>query len=371
MPPRQELDPRPMSDLKNVKVTRDEKAWEVEVRAEIPAEALEKYKKEALKEIQKTAKLDGFRVGHAPESRILEVYGEGPIMRRAAEIGIQHELPELLAKENLLVIESPRVETEEPTLGKSLAFTARASLAPQVDLPDYKALAQKHPPAGEEVVSLDEHTEALTHLRRERARIDKIEAGTDTQKAAEETRAMKEEELPALDDEFVQSLGYESAEKFTEVLRTNIKNEKEIRAREKRRAAILDELVEKTTIFYPAVLREYELDEMEGRLKADIERSGMTFEGYLKEAKKTREEMRASWSDAADKRAKVRLILVEIARAENIEPPKEELEKQIDHAKQHYPSADHAALRAHITHAMRNEATLKFLESLSLFSTKG
>jgi len=362
-----------MSDLKNVKVTRDEKAWEVGVRAEIPADVLAKYKKEALKEIQKTAKFDGFRPGKAPVERILEVYGESALMRHAVEHAIQHELPELLAKENLLVIESPRVETEDPVAGKPLSFTARASLAPRVDLPDYKALAQKHPPAGEEVVAVsdDEHTEALTHLRRERARIDKIEAGTETQKAAEESRAMKADELPALDDEFVQSLGYESAEKFTEVLRTNIKNEKEIRAREKRRAAILDELVEKSTIFYPAVLREYELDEMEGRLKADIERSGMTFDGYLKEAKKTREEMRASWNDAADKRAKVRLILVEIARAENIEPPKEELEKQIDHAKQHYPSADHAALRAHITHAMRNEATLKFLESLSLFSTKG
>ena len=199
-----------MSDLKNVKVTRDEKAWEVGVRAEIPADVLAKYKKEALKEIQKTAKFDGFRPGKAPVERILEVYGESALMRHAVEHAIQHELPELLAKENLLVIESPRVETEDPVAGKPLSFTARASLAPRVDLPDYKALAQKHPPAGEEVVAVsdDEHTEALTHLRRERARIDKIEAGTETQKAAEESRAMKADELPALDDEFVQSLGY-------------------------------------------------------------------------------------------------------------------------------------------------------------------
>ena len=34
--------------------------------------------------------------------------------------------------------------------------------------------------------------------------------------------------LPALDDQFVQSLGYESAEKFSEALRANIKNEKEL-----------------------------------------------------------------------------------------------------------------------------------------------
>lgn len=349
--------------LTNVKTSRDEKSWEAEVRAEIPAEALARYRIEALKEIQRSAKLDGFRPGKAPLERVLEVYGEGPIMRRAAELAIQSELPELLAKENLLVVESPRVTTEEPVAGKPLSFTARASLVPKVELPDYAAVAAKHSTKEEVVVSDDEHKEALTHLRRERARIDKIESGTEAQKASEESRAMKEEELPALDDMFVQSLGYESAEKFAEVLRSNIKNEKEIRTREKRRAAILDDLVERSKVSYPAVLREFELDEMEARLKSDIERAGMTFEGYLNEAKKTRDELRASWGDAADKRAKVRLILVEIARKEKIEPPQDVLEKEVEHAKQHYPSADPAGLRAHITHAMRNETTLRFLES--------
>ena len=118
--------------LTNIKTTRDEKAWEVVVAAEIPAETLTRYRTEALKEIQKTAKLDGFRPGKAPEARVLEVFGEGAVMRRAAEAAIQHELPELLAKENLLIIESPRVTTEEPKAGQPLAFTARASLAPSV-----------------------------------------------------------------------------------------------------------------------------------------------------------------------------------------------------------------------------------------------
>ena len=170
--------------------------------------------------------------------------------------------------------------------------------------------------------------------------------------------------MPALDDAFVQSLGYESADKFAEVLRTNIKNEKELRLREKKRAAILDDLVESSKIFYPTLLREFELDEMEARIKSDIEQGGMTFEGYLMEAKKTREELRAGWSDAADKRAKVRLILAEIARKEHIEADGERLAKEIEQAKKRIPNADPSALRAHISHALRNEATLKFLESL-------
>jgi len=135
-----------------------------------------------------------------------------------------------------------------------------------------------------------------------------------------------------------------------------------MQAAEKRRAAILDDLVKGSKISYPSALREYELDDMEGRIKDDITRAGMTWEGYLAETKKTREELRAGWKDAADKRAKVRLVLTEIARKESIEPDEKALLHELEHARKAYPQADPAALRAHISHAMRNDATLRFLE---------
>jgi FKBP-type peptidyl-prolyl cis-trans isomerase (trigger factor) len=349
-------------DLKQVSVTRDDAAWEASVKAELSAEALASHRAEALKEIQKTAKLDGFRPGHAPEQRIVEVYGEDAILRQAAQRAIEHELPELLAAEKLLIIESPKVTIDTPRVGEPLVFTARAALAPKVELPDYKKIAGKHPKTEEQSVSDDEHAQALTHLRRERARIERIEAGTEAQKAAEEVRAMEEKDLPALDDAFVQSLGYESAEKFSETLRTNIKTEKEMQAAEKRRAAILDDLVKDATIKYPGVLREYELDDMEARLKADLDQMGTNLDAYLTQTKKTREQLRAEWKDAADKRARVRLLLVEIARKENIEPDEKALEHEVAHAREHYKDTDPQILRVHIAHAMRNEAVLRFLE---------
>lgn len=349
--------------LQNVQVNRDEKAWEVEIKAEIPAELLAKYRESALKSIQKTAKLDGFRAGHAPADRIIAVYGESQIMRHAAEEAVQGELPLLLATEKLPIVEAPRVTTDTPENGKSLVFTARAALAPNVELPDYKAIGKKHQEIKEDTtVSDEEHSQALTHLRRERARIDKIESGTEAQKASEESRSMEDKDLPELDDQFVQSLGYESAAAFSEALRKNIQTEKELKASEKRRASILDELVEKAKISYPASLREFELEEMEARMKDDLSRIGQTLDAYLTESKKTREELLASWNDAADKRAKVRLILSTIAQKEGIDPDQDALAHEVDHAKEHYPSADPDALRSHIAHGMRNEMTLRFLE---------
>lgn len=350
--------------LENVKVTRDDSAWEAEIQAEISAEKLSAYRDAALAEIQKTAQLDGFRPGKAPVDRILAIYGESVIMRRAAEIAIQEELPALLAAENLPVVEAPRVSTGTPESGKPLSFTARAALAPEITLADYAAIGAKHREKVEDTsVSDTEQQDALTHLRRERARIDKIEAGTDPQKAAEESKAMQVEELPELDDAFVQSLGYESAAAFSEALRANIQTEKEMRASEKRRAAILDDLVKDSKVAYPQSLRGYEIEDMEARLKDDLSRIGRTLEQYLAETKKTRDELLASWGEAADKRVKVRLILSDIARKEAIDPDSELVEHELEHAKQHYPSADPDAMRANIAHAMRNEMTLRFLET--------
>jgi FKBP-type peptidyl-prolyl cis-trans isomerase (trigger factor) len=348
--------------LTDIKITRDDTQWETEIKAVIPAETLAQYRTEALKEIAKTAKVDGFRPGHAPENRIVEIYGEPAIMRAAAEHAIQGELPLLLAAENVMVIEAPKVTTDTPEAGKPLSFTARAALAPSVTLPDYKKIKAKHATSEPVAVTDEEHAQTLTHLKRERARISKVEAGTDAAQASEEARAIPEADLPELDEAFVQSLGYPDIAAFSEAVRKNMQTEKEMQAAEKRRAAILEDLLKDAKVSYPVSLKNYELDEMEARLSDDIARTGATLEQYLVEAKKTREELRTDWQEAADKRAKVRLILAEISRAESIEPPAEAIVHELEHATKMYPKADPDALRAHIAHAMRNEAVLRYLD---------
>lgn len=364
-----------MITAQNVKVSRDENAWEVELKAEIPAEALARYRIDALKELQKSVKMDGFRPGKVPLEKIVSVYGEPQLLRMAAERAIQNELPEILAKENVLVVEAPKVQIELPEDGKParpgdsdrsgrpLAFTARAPLPPEVALPDWKPLAKQHNDKKQEVaVSDDEFTQAQTHIRRERARIDRMEKGTEVSKALEEAEQLPEADLPPLDDEFATSLGYESEAKFLESLRANIKNEKELQEKQLRRNAILEDIVKAATIKYPAVMREYELDDMEGRIKDDLARMGATYEQYLEQTKKTRDQLRKEWQEAADKRAKTRLILNEIAKQEKITADEAAVEKELVHAKEHYKETPSASLRAGIAHAMRNEKVLELLE---------
>ena len=353
-----------MHKLQNVKISRDTDAWEVELKAELPAEEMKRYRDGVIKEFQKTSKIDGFREGKAPIERVIKHVGEEAILHHAAEHAVQEELPNLLATEKLLIVATPKVTIEPPKQDFPLSFTARAPLAPEIALPDYKEIAKKQGATKkEQAVTDEEHAQVFTHLRRERARIEKTEKGLTPAQAADEARALGEKDLPELDDAFAQTLGYENAKTFSESVRANIKTEKDLREAEKCRAGLLDELVKNTKISYPALLREYELEEMESQFTHDLSRAGTTMEGYLNETKKTREQLRAEWKETADKRARVRLILSEIARKESIEPDPKRLEHEIEHARKHYKNANEGALRAHIAHALKNEAVLKFLEN--------
>lgn len=348
-------------------ITRDDVRWELILKGEIAAENIAEHRSHVLAELKKEAHLPGFRPGKAPEDQVVKAVGEAEVMRRTIEHAIHHELPELLAKEDARIVASPQVSVEKAPSSfpatEPIEFTARAPLAPEIKLPDYKKIAAKHTKEKKEVeVTEDEHKETLTHLKRERARITKVELGLSPQEAMDQARAMEEKDLPDLDDEFVKSLGYEDSEKFIEAVKKNIKSEKELREVEKRRAAMLDELVKESKINYPSLLLDYELDDMEARMQDDIQRMGLTMEKYLTETKKTKEEIRESWKEAADNRAKMRLVLSQIAQDEKIDLDPERFKNELSHAKQHHPNADESNLTAHISHALRNEAVITWLE---------
>lgn len=347
----------------NVKVSRDAKTCEVEVSAELPAEILTHYRAEALKELKRTAEIDGFRKGAAPEELVLKRIGEEALLRRAAEDAVHEELPKLFAAEKLLVIAAPQVALEVPLKDKALSFTAKAPLAPDVRLSDYKTVAAKYPePEGPFEATDTDAEEALTHLRRERKRIELVEGGQTPEKASEEAASAAIESLPALDDAFAQSIGFKDTADFSASVRTNIGEEKKRRAEDKRRAEMIDAVVAKTEIAMPDIVRQWELDEMEAQFKNDLARAGTNLEAYLGHIGKTRDDVRAGWIETADKRAKTRLVLDAIAAKEAIEPAAEDIAIEVEHLKLHYPSADAGSLDAFVRRSMRTEMTVRFLE---------
>ena len=67
----------------------------------------------------------------------------------------------------------------------------------------------------------------------------------------------------------------------------------------------------------PQVLIDSELGQMFAQMEEDIKRAGLQFDDYLAHIKKTKEELAAEWKPLAEKRAKLQLVLNEIAKGED------------------------------------------------------
>ena len=134
-------------------------------------------------------------------------------------------------------------------------------------------------------------------------------------------KLVQEKQLPEFNDEFAESLGnFENLEKLKASISDGMKMEKTRKDEEKWRQDVLEKIITDAKVEIPDVLLENELDKMMAEFEQNITGMGMKFDDYLASIKKSREEIRKGWSEAAEKRVKSSLALREIARLENIAP---------------------------------------------------
>jgi trigger factor len=96
-------------------------------------------------------------------------------------------------------------------------------------------------------------------------------------------------ELSEINDEFAKQLGnFQTVDELKKKIKENLTREKETRAKEKKRIAIIDGILKKTDISLPAILVEGELDRMLARFKGNVSSMGHTFEEYLTQNLKER-----------------------------------------------------------------------------------
>src|SRR5690606_13057892 len=100
----------------------------------------------------------------------------------------------------------------------------------------------------------------------------------------------------------------ENIKAFTEKLKENIELEKEREVMSKKRIALVENLLKETEIEIPEILILSELEKMIARFKADVERSGVSFEEYQEHSKKTEEDIKKEWRGDAEKRVKSEIL---------------------------------------------------------------
>lgn len=137
-------------------------------------------------------------------------------------------------------------------------------------------------------------------------------------------------QYPEVDDEFAKSLGQESLDKLTDLLKHNLTHEAEHKEHQRQEQEILEKIIEGSKFTdIPEVIVTAEKQKMFYELKNDLERRGVDMESYLKNIKKTAEEIFQDFQEGALKRAQAALISRQIALENKIEVATEELEEEV------------------------------------------
>ena len=143
--------------------------------------------------------------------------------------------------------------------------------------------------------------------------------------------------LPELNDDFAKKLGQESVEKLKELLKENMMREAEMKEQQKIEASILEQIIDKSEFGeIPQILIDSEKRKMFYELKHDLEHHGIEMEQYLKDIKKTEEQIFKDFEEQADKRVKAALISRQVAVDNNIKVEKEDLDKELELIKKTY-----------------------------------
>ena len=272
---------------------------EVEIEGELGEEIFETYFARALKKLGGGLEIPGFRKGKAPENILLANLSEMKILEEMATLALGDAYPKILEENKIEAIGRPEIAITKLARNNPLGFKIKTAVLPPVVLPDYKKIAKR-------------------------------------------VRG----EIPEKDKNA-----------------TAPEKEKENQAREETRLKIIEEIIKESKIDLPEILAEIELDKIFYKMESDITQMGLKFEDYLKHLNKTREDLVKEVRPDAEKKAKLGLILNEIAKIEKLIPDPEQVSKEVAQILEHYKDADPERAKIHAENVLTNEKVFILLEN--------
>lgn len=339
---------------------------ELEITGELAVSEFTPYREKALKALSQDAKIDGFRPGHIPENVLMEKLGEEKILWEMAQQAISDLYLQIITEHKIMALGRPDITITKLAPGNPLGFKITTAIMPEIKIGDYKSVAKKINAEKEETFEAkdEEVATVLEELRKSRASSSHSHhEHKEGEKCDHDHEAPAE--LPELNDEFAQSLGqFQTLDELKTKVKENLALEKEHKAKDKKRVKMIEEVIAGSEIKMAKVFVENEKDKMLAEMESQIGYMGMNFDDYLTHLKKTREELRDSWSKQARERVAFGLILSEIARLEKITAPEDELNDELDYLKNQYKDIPEDRLKSYASGLIVNEKVFEFLEGL-------
>ena len=347
----------------------------VEVKLHLDAAEVSPLVDKVLKHVGEHAEVAGFRKGHVPKEALMANYKDH-IESDVANDAINAHFPEIVEKEKLEPVSYVRLK--EIALKDELDLTFDIDVYPEMMQRNHSKLVEvedaSYKAQLEDTVDLAFEGfmdgvpfpggKAESHLLKlgSKSFIDNFEdqlvgytkgqEGEITVKFPEEyhapelagkpaqfkvkINAIKQLREPELNDEFAKELGYESLEDLKNKTKEETIKRENDRIENEYVGALLDKLMETTTIDVPVSMVQAEIQNRLKELEYQLSMQGFKMDDYLKMMGGNIDTFAAQLAPAAEKKVKVDLILDKIARENKFEASEEELKERMEEVAKMY-----------------------------------
>ena len=116
---------------------------QAEITVTISHEELSPFLEKAAIDISQQTKIEGFRPGKVPHEILKQRIGEMKIYEEAAALALQKSYVEIITKEKLEPLSSPKIDFEKLAPNNDFVYKAIVDLIPEVQVGDFKAIKVK------------------------------------------------------------------------------------------------------------------------------------------------------------------------------------------------------------------------------------
>lgn len=360
---------------------------------EVPFEELKPSLDAAYKKIAQQINVPGFRKGKVPPMVIDRQVGREAVLNEAINEALPKLYVEALQSNELEPLAQPEIDITKLEDNDTLEFTAEMDVRPEVDLPDYDGLevtvddievtdedveAQlqnlrerfgtlndvDRAAADGDYVTIDlkaskdgevvegAEVSGMSYQVGKGGMLDGLDEALAGMSAGDETRftsqlvggdqvgedvdvdvtvtAVKEQELPELDDDFAQTASeFDTVEELTDDVRTRLANGKRLEQAAAARDAVLEKILDLVEIPLPDAIVDSELQARKESIQQQLAYAGMTMEAYLDSEEQTVDEFEADLEKRVRDAVAAQFVLDQVAKKEEIAVNEGELQEHL------------------------------------------
>src|SRR3989344_6070433 len=329
-------------------ITRGEKG-KIEVKVDVPKAGFEEAYEVTLAKLGSETSMPGFRPGKIPRDVLIGHVGSNKVLNQTASSLISKHLGEIMEKEKLFPIDSPKIAIETLEVSAPFAFLASFTQKPDVKVGDWKSIKVKKIAAGE-ITDADindsiknifdawmkskdakgadgaKESEGAAGEKKDEGKYIYDSKGNKISVGGEKGADNKQIKAHKLDDEFAKAIGARDLSHLRELVKRDLETIVADQVEQKLEQEIYEKILEIGACEISDILIEDELNRILVRLSSELEKQGTELDKYLAEQKTTIDELKAKWREQAEKNVKVTLIMDEIGKQEKVTITKEELE---------------------------------------------